>query len=293
MPDHGFRAFDVVYGAHAEQSLLARLYLPARPPPFPAVVDVHGGGWTSGDRFNNKAIDETLAAAGIAVMAIDFRMPPKDIYPASVADVHLAIRWLKQSGPAFGIAPNLIGGLGTSSGGHQLLLAVLRPFDPRYAAIPLAPSGTVGSDADATVPYVVACWPVADPLARYRMVKEKANQQLLAAHHAYWPDEAAMAEGNPQLIVEQGEHAPLPTALVIQGTDDNNLPPDSADRFVAAYRKRGGNIQLEKFAGQPHTFISRDPTLAASRSALTMIVEFIRQQTGEAPQASRAAAARS
>ena len=171
MSQHSYRAFDVVYHVHGTRPLLARLYLPASPPPFPAVVEVHGGGWTSNDRLSNKAIHEALAQAGIAVMSIDFRMPPDDKYPASVADVNVAIRWLKANAPAFGIEPDDVGALGTSSGGHQLLLAVMRPFDERYAALELAEHGTAHANTDATVPYVIVCWPVADPLARYHMVQ--------------------------------------------------------------------------------------------------------------------------
>src|SRR4051794_12861484 len=67
--------------------LLARLYRPDGPGPFPAVLEVHGGAWTGGDRLNNVAIAESLAADGIAVLSIDFRMPPVAHYPAAVADV--------------------------------------------------------------------------------------------------------------------------------------------------------------------------------------------------------------
>ena len=74
----------------------------------------------------------------------------------------------------------------------------------------------------------------------------------------------------------------MPPALLLQGTNDDNLPPDSADRFAAAYAKRGGQIQVEKFPGEPHTFVSRDPTSAASRKALAMIVDFVKQHTGRA-----------
>ena len=221
---------------------------------------MHGGGWTSNDRLTNRAIHEALAKAGIAVMAIDFRMPPGDKYPASIADVNVAIRWLKANAPAFGIAPDEVGALGTSSGGQQLLLAVMRPFDERCAALELAEYGTGHANTDATVPYVIACWPVADPLARYHMVKERNNQRLIDAHHASWPDEAAMGEGSPQLLLERGEAVQLPPALLLQGTNDDNLPPDSADRFATAYAKRGGEIHVEKFPGEPHTFVSRDPS---------------------------------
>jgi acetyl esterase/lipase len=279
MSETAYRAFDIVYQTHGTRPLLARLYLPVQPPPFAGVVEVHGGGWTSNDRTSNKAIHHALASAGIAVMAIDFRMPPEDKYPASVADVNLAIRWLKLHGEAFGIDPKRVGALGTSSGAHQLLLAVMRPGDPRYAALdPVHYGSAQGATADAGVPYLVICWPVADPLARYRMVRKRNNQRLIDAHHAYWRDEAEMAEGNPQLALERGEEVRLPPALLLQGTNDDNVPFDSADRFAAAYGRRGGAIKVERFPGEPHTFISRDPNSAASRRALAMIVEFVRAQ---------------
>ena len=132
----------------------------------------------------------------------------------------------------------------------------------------------------ARLPWIVACWPVADPLARYHAVKARGNDRLVNAHHQFWPSEAAMDEGNPQRILDRGEPAELPPALVLQGTNDDNLPPDMADNFVAAYRTRGGTATLEKFEGQPHTFVSRDPTSAASRRALELIKAFVRQQAG-------------
>ena len=67
--------------------------------------------------------------------------------------------------------------------------------------------------------------------------------------------------------------------LVIQGTADANVTPDMADRFVAAYTKAGGKITLRKFEGQPHTFISQNPTSSASVEALGVIVDFVRAQT--------------
>ena len=75
-------------------------------------------------------------------------------------------------------------------------------------------------------------------------------KHLLAAHAAYWADEAAMAEGNPQRIVERGAFTQLPPLLVIQGTKDDNLTDDMADRFVDAYRAAGGDATLEKIRRQ-------------------------------------------
>jgi acetyl esterase/lipase len=268
---------DIEYLRHGGTPLLARLYRPKGEGPFPALIDVHGGAWASGDRLNNAPLDEALAKSGIVVLAIDFRMPPAHRYPASIADINYAIRWLKAHAGEFGSRRDLVSALGTSSGGHQLLLAALKPDDPRYAALPLREA----PGEDAHLPHIVLCWPISDPLARYRMVKEKGNTRLVEAHDAYWASEAEMEEGNPQLILERGEATgPLPPAIVVQGTGDDNVTPDMADRFAAAYRSRGGQLDLHKFDGQPHTFIVRDPAGDASREATERLRDFVLARAG-------------
>ena len=57
---------DVEYLRHGELSLLARLYRPDGPGPFPAIVDVHGGAWTMSDRLGNAPIDRHLAETASA-----------------------------------------------------------------------------------------------------------------------------------------------------------------------------------------------------------------------------------
>jgi acetyl esterase len=111
-----------------------------------------------------------------------------------VADINFAIRWLRANAERFDVDPAKIGLLGTSSGGHQSLLATMRPTDPRYTA-----NGDAGTD-DASIAYATICWAVADPLARYHMVKQKGIKRLVEAQHAYLPDEAAMDEASPQRI---------------------------------------------------------------------------------------------
>jgi len=197
---HEIEVRDLEYRRAEDGPLLARLYRPKGSGPFPALIDVHGGAWASGDRLNYAPLDIALARSGIVVLAIDFRMPPRHHYPASIADIHYATRWLKAHAAEFGTRRDLVAGLGTSSGAHQLLVSALKPNDPRYAALPLAEA----PGEDASLPYLVLCWPISDPLARYRMVKEKGRTPLIQSHDAYWNSEAEMAEGNPQRIVEAG-----------------------------------------------------------------------------------------
>jgi acetyl esterase/lipase len=272
---HDVIAEDLEFGRAGDIPLIARLYRPRDITGFPAIVEVHGGAWTGGDRFNNVVMHNAIAAAGTAVLAIEFRMAPAAPYPAGIADVNLGIRWLKANIARLGGDPAKIGGLGTSSGGHQLLLNVLRPNDPRYAALTLPGS----PDVDASLAYVVVCWPISDPVARYKMARETGNERLVKNHHAFFGDEATMAEASPQRILESGEAPRLPPTLLIQGTVDANVTPDMADRFAAAYAKAGGRITLRKFEGEPHTFVSVNPESPASVEALRLITDFIRDQT--------------
>jgi acetyl esterase/lipase len=274
---------DVEYSRHGGTPLLARLYRPQGPGPFPIMVELHGGAWCRGDRLADKVIHEPLARSGVVVASLDWRQPPVAPYPASFQDIHYAIRWLKARATELGSRPDLVGSMGNSSGGHQAMLLAMRAFDPRYGALPQP----AGSASDATVRCVIMCSPVIDPLGRYHYAKDlKAKGQpypalvdeVLPLHDAYWQTEAAMAEGSPALALEQGEKVRLPPVLYLQGTEDVAHPRPHLDRFVAAYRKAGGQVDLELFDGEGQGFIMRKAGSPASNRAIELIVEFTHKQ---------------
>jgi acetyl esterase/lipase len=264
---------DVEYQQLAGQSWLARVYRPQGPGPFPTIVDVHGGAWNNGDRLNDVVIDQALAGQGILTVAIDFRQPPEAGYPASVCDMNLAIRWLKVHATEYGGTAK-VGALGVSSGGHLVLLGGMRPRDARYSQLPLPGH----PDVDASLAYVIACWPVSDPLYRYQVAKAAGNESIIKAHDAYWGTEDAMSEGSPPLILERGEPvADLPPALIIQRTKDDNHPLEMQQRTVDWYRKRGGHIEMPLFANLPPRFGAITPEFPDTQRVMETIEDFIKQ----------------
>lgn len=276
----GFDARDVEYLRHGGAALLARVYRPHGPGPFPLVLTVHGGAWYMFDRFQDQIINETLASRGIVVASLDFRMPPHGVYPDSVADINYAIRWFKSHAEDFGSRAGMVGILGSSSGGHLAMLAAMRPHDPRYAALPL-PSGT---QADAGVGFAVMCWPVIDPLGRFKYVRAlKAGgpplpavvDYALTGHGLYWPSEAAMDEGSPLGIIDRREACAMPPVLYLQGTDDLGHPRPFLDRFVAGYAAAGGRIDLRMFQGEASSFVDRNAGSPAASQALDDIVAYV------------------
>ena len=232
-----------------QDGLAVRIYQPAGAGPFPALVDVHGGVWTNGDRSANEVMDRSLAESGIVVAAVDFRQSPDHPYPAQVADVNLATRWLKTHAAEFNADPGTVGGIGGSSGGHTVLLSAMRPHHAEYCYIDLP-----GSDADATLKYLLLGWPIVDSFARYRFVQETGNDRIIGLSEGYFLTEDAMKEGSPFQILQRKEKSVLPPTLIVQGTADNNLPVRVTEQFVVAYREAGGDIELELFPDMPHLF---------------------------------------
>jgi acetyl esterase len=266
------RWHDVEYRRDGSERWLARIYEPQGSGPFPALLEVHGGAWNHNDRTQNAALDEALAASGLVVAAIDFHPGTQAPYPASIADVNFATRWLKSRARDFNATADALGGLGLSSGGHMLMLSAMRPRDPRYTALPL----DVAPNVDATLAYAMLGWPVLDPHARYLHARVLGRERLVTSHHHYFVDEATMQEANPQLILERGEPVELPPALIFQGADDDVLSPRTAERFVEAYGRAGGVIELAKYPRAGHGY-AREAGPNTART-LDLLKSFIARQ---------------
>lgn len=272
-PAYQIEIKDVEYRRDGDKPLMATLYRPEGDGPFAAVVEVHGGAWTSKDRFNNAETAKALAAGGVVVMSIDFRMPPEAAYPGSLQDINYAIRWLKFHAAEFHSAADRVGVYGTSSGGNQALLAAMRSDDPRYGALPFPASPA----PDAKVAFVATGWAVVDPLARYYLAEEQHVDGLIKAHHAYWGDEKTMSDGDPPLILRRGEKVDLPPAFLFQGTKDRWTPVEVVRNFVELYRKSGGSAELVLYEGEPHAFVNDHPDSPNTAKAIAALKTFMRK----------------
>jgi acetyl esterase/lipase len=261
---------DVAYRTIDGITLLARLYRPDADGSVKWMIDVHGGAWGSGDRLNNAVIHADLAAHGVGVCALDFRLLDEAQYPAMVDDVSYGIRWFKAQAETLDVEMSTLGALGASSGAQQMGLVAMCPANPRWTT--MDPELTM---VDASVDFFIAAWPILDPLARYRMVQEAGNERLVVAHDACFASEADMIEGNPYLLLERGEATHTPPMTIIQGTADANVEHTWQDSFADLYRSKGGSVEVHKFDGQPHTFVTADPETAASREAIARIREFV------------------
>ena len=256
----------------AGRQLMARVYQPQGPGPFPTVLDLHGGAWRRKDRLAEEPMDRAIAASGVLVVAIDLRLSDEAPYPASVQDANYGVRWLKGKAAEWNGDPSKLGIYGSSSGGHVAQLLGLRPRDPRYNAIPLP----AAPGLDATVAYVATRSPISDPYARFQQAERMKRQSMIDNSTTYWKPWETIYEGNPQLMLERREPVTLVPMLIMQGALDDNVLPAVQEKFAATYKTAGGVCELTVFEGSEHEWVAK-PGPQTDR-AREMVKAFIARQ---------------
>jgi acetyl esterase len=255
----------------AGRMLMARVYRPKGPGPFPVVLDLHGGAWNNKNRTAEEPMDRAIASSGVLVVAIDLTLAPEAPYLASVQDANYGVRWLKSKAADWNGDASRLGIYGSSSGGHVAQLLAMRPSDPRYNAIAVA-----GAPRDASVAYVAMRSPISDPFARYQNAERHKRESMITSHKTYFVPWEAIHEANPQAILERKEKATLVPMLLMQGALDDNVLPEVQEKFAATYRAAGGHCQLEIFAGSEHEWVAK-PGPQTDR-ARAMVKAFIAEQ---------------
>jgi acetyl esterase len=256
----------------AGRQLMARVYQPQGPGPFPTVLDLHGGAWRRKDRLAEEPMDRAIAASGVLVVAIDLRLSEEAPYPASVQDANYGVRWLKSKAAEWNGDASRLGVYGSSSGGHVAQLLAMRPRDARYHAIPLPAAPAL----DARVAYVASRSPISDPYARFQQAERMKREGMIDNSRIYFNPWETIDEGNPQQILERREAVTLVPMLIMQGALDDNVLPALQEKFAATYRAAGGVCELTVFEGCEHEWVAT-PGPQTDR-AREMVKSFIARQ---------------
>lgn len=130
---------DIPYTVRNGQPLLLDVYQPAglATGPRPAVVLIHGGGWTSFDKGTMRGMAQVLARSGFAAFSVDYRLlqGTENRWPAQLDDVQSAVRWVRANASKYDVNPDRIGAFGHSAGGQ--LAALLGMEETRDNSDPL------------------------------------------------------------------------------------------------------------------------------------------------------------
>ena len=118
---------DVEYANVNGVSLKADIYYPLdKSKKYPGIAMVHGGGWISGSKENEKFMAQELASKGYVAIAVGYRLADVAKYPAAITDVENAIKFLIKDKNKYALDSKNIAVLGESAGAQIATLVGVR-----------------------------------------------------------------------------------------------------------------------------------------------------------------------
>lgn len=254
------------------------LYLPAEDDrPSPAVVFLHGGGWRMGSRRTlgpayartTPSPFEQVAAAGIAVASVDYRLSGEAQWPTQLHDAKAAVRWLRARADDIGIDPDRIAAWGESAGAHLALLLGLTGSDGADL------EGEVGVVGPTSAVSAVAAWyPPSDlaalpgDLGTDPDAADTREALLLGGPLSSVPD--LVRQASPITYVR----ADAPPILLLHGRADRLIPCAQSDRLAAALDDVGAEIDYDTYPDADHMWLGSPE---AAELALRRTSEFLRR----------------
>jgi acetyl esterase/lipase len=113
----------IVYGKGGTTDLQLNLAMPKEGDgPFPAIVCIHGGGWSRGNRQSLDDVIALFARKGYVAVTVSYRLAPDAKFPAQIEDCKAAVRWLRANAKKYRADSDHIGAVGFSAGGHLCCL---------------------------------------------------------------------------------------------------------------------------------------------------------------------------
>lgn len=214
----------------------------------PVLLQVHGGGWTIGNKDQQGLpLMQHMAAKGWVCVAPNYRLAPRDPWPAQIVDVKAAIAWIRDNIADYGGDPDYIAITGGSAGGHLTALAAVTPNDPQFQP--------GFEDADTSVQAAVPYYGVYDLAGASGLRSaELMRDRFLSG----WVVKESFEE-NPEIYQQASPLLQVtpddPDFFIVHGSRDTLVDPKQARAFVAALRATSKRtVVYAELPGAQHAF---------------------------------------
>jgi acetyl esterase/lipase len=189
----------------------------------PAIVIIHGGGWSGGSKEDGvyQKFMLSYAQKGYVTININYRLTGQASFPACIEDVKCAVRWLRAHSKEYNVDPDRIGAFGHSAGAH---LALMLAVTDNSAGL----EGNGGWDKYSSKVNVVVGGSPPTELGRSGPMAKKE----------WWPI-GYIASGKPAM-------------LLIQGGDDRVVRPELTEDYVAKMKSAGSPVEYIRIDGVGH-----------------------------------------
>lgn len=202
----------------------------------PAVIIIHGGGWTGGTKEAMVALWVLpYLEKGFVVANVEYRLAKAAPAPAAVEDVLVASRWFLSNAAKYGVDKKRVIVTGGSAGGHLSLMVGMTP-------------GSAKLGKPVKVAAVVNFYGITD-------VGDQLSGENMRKYAVTWVPEQngrydLARRVSPMTYVRGG----LPPVLTIHGDQDQTVPYDHGVKLTKALRDAGVDAELITVPKGKHGF---------------------------------------
>jgi len=203
--------------------------------PFPFVLVIHGGGWTTGHEKtpNMVLVSEWFSSNGIACMSVSYTLSGQGTFENTKSDLDDALKFIREHSSQWKVNPARFGFYGFSAGGHlSSYMAMTTPGTKMF--ISAAGPTDLARHADGR-----STWENDSQMARY--------WGITAGDAA--GNDAKLRKASPMFLIPQ-PGAKIPPALIIQGLMDPTVDPRQSIDFASELMKKGASDV--EFMGLPY-----------------------------------------
>ncbi|CAO3456123.1 Esterase/lipase [Azospirillum largimobile] len=268
-----FAVDDRTIAGHA-QDIRLRLYRPLIGLAVPALLYLHGGGFTSGSL---EEADETAAAIAAEtpalVVSVGYSLAPAHPFPTAAQDAYRAALWTADAAPSLGVARGGLGVVGYDAGGH--VAASLTFLARDLGGVSLAAQALLGPMLDPSLTRASrggigdADGKDGGKVGATARLLDSTIADCARCYRAYLP-EAAQRLHPYAAPLESRRLGGLPPALIV--TAQNDMLRTEAEQYAAGLIAAGVPTEVTRFPA-----ISHD-ALPGHRPALQAVTDFLRRR---------------
>lgn len=247
-------------------ALPVRIYTPSGRGPFPALVWLHGGGWTGGSVESVDSQSRHLCVgAGCVVVSVEYRLAPQHKFPAAAEDSYAAVKWIARNAAAHNVDAGRIAVGGTSAGGNLAAVVALMARDRHEPQLVCQVLIYPVTNRDFTTKsyqeygkgeYGLSLTGMESAWSQYLGGPADAKNPYAA------PLQAASLQGLPRALVQVGEYDPL---------------RDECDAYTDRLKQAGVPVKSTRYPGLTHGYFGQWSVVDKAREAIVETCSFLKE----------------
>jgi acetyl esterase/lipase len=262
--------YDITYATINDTALMMDIHYPTTATsPVPAIIYVHGGGWTAGDKGSGTSIEfiPELVSRGYLVAAINYRLAPEFKVIDQIGDVKCAVRYLRTKAADYGIDSQRIGAIGGSAGGHLVILLGTSDTTSNLEG------GGDYYNQSSRVQAVVDLFGPADLMVMFESTSPQWLQNVFGNSDFNSDD---IKKVSPVTYITSDD----PPFLILQGDQDTVVPREQSEIFFQKLQEASvpASLVIVKNAGHGFRPVPTTAVISPSEQEMTlMIADFFDQ----------------